>query len=503
MIMKNMIKLFFVCLALLSCPLLCACSDSEEKAQVEVAFTGLEGIDPSLLDETGEITGSFELESTGNWQLYSNKIWMTLSLAPDGEFYNDIQGGLGKYTVYVKVTGEARGFTESQATLTLFAGEKSEVVATVVRPALEYEFSVVGSNGEVLNGLNIDYSGIGWVGLSANFECAITAYPHWMKEPEMADGGYTLAVADEFVPMEQSGELQFGNADGSIVYSVPVEYAGMDPYKVVVESDYTPWGWNVSLDGKSFTFETDSPSGETVVTTIENELRFAVTCYNYDCRFVLLEESNGKLSVSGNPWANVLPCDGAAGLVSVTVEPFEATQASRSRSGYIFAVPAALYAEFESALSAGNGTDEFVDKYMSYVLLQLTQKDLHGSEGFAITDSSGTSMESVKEGELYEWLCSEYSITDVTTCTLVPGESYTINTKLTSAEWAKNYGMTDLEGNNVRVSRWNFSIEQGADGFYYIKIKVPATLDETILLRLYTPQIVNIKALVIRPQTKE
>ena len=39
-------------------------------------------------------------------------------------------------------------------------------------------------------------------------------------------------------------------------------------------------------------------------------------------------------------------------------------------------------------------------------------------------------------------------------------------------------------------------------GLYRMNITVPASLNKTIILRLYTPQIVNIKALVIRPVTK-
>jgi hypothetical protein len=37
---------------------------------------------------------------------------------------------------------------------------------------------------------------------------------------------------------------------------------------------------------------------------------------------------------------------------------------------------------------------------------------------------------------------------------------------------------------------------------YRFNINVPALLDREVILRLYSPDIVNIKALVIRPATK-
>ena len=174
-----------------------------------------------------------------------------------------------------------------------------------------------------------------------------------------------------------------------------------------------------------------------------------------------------------------------------------------SRSGYLFAVPEAMYSNFADSLEVSSDVDTFIDSNLSYVVLEVEQKSLEATDGFIITDANGTAVSSVVEEEYYEWLCSEFSITDLTACELVPGESYTIVTRLNASDWQGNFAITDLEGAHQRPKSWgNPEAKLGEDGLYRLDITVPASLNKTIILRLYTPQIVNIKALVIRPVTK-
>lgn len=506
-VMKNINKLFLIGLFIAAGCISAACSDNDENSSAEVTFTQPEGIDTALLDEVDEIVGSFEVEATGNWHIYSNRMWTTVSLSSDGGFYNDIQGVAGKYTVYVKVTNEARGFNESSAEITILAGEKTKTVATVVRSGKNYKFEALDSEGNVLKDLAVGYEARAWVDLAANFDCSIIGYPQWMNEPQVVDGGFELTVAEAFVPMPQNGNLLFGNVDGSIRYELPVSYSGMDPQKLVIEGDYAPWGWNVTLDGKTFSHETNSPSGETVATTVEDKIDFTVKCLNFDCKFIVAEVRSGVLiyESKGEPltWIGVAQDENDKSAVSVSVEPFTATGSAKSRSGYVFAVPAGAYDNFMDSLKVGGDAIEFIDNNQDFVLIELTQANLEDSSGFSIKDADDNDVACNVEEEYYEWLCSEFSITDVTTCTLANGMSYTINTKLTSDDWAKNYGFTDLEGNNIRPKNWNLKVVEGEDGYYRVTITVPETFAEPVILRLYSSQIINIKALVIRPETNK
>ena len=489
------------CLAMVLCCWVSACSDEEELVPVEVSFTAPVAFDMAALDSCESIVSSFELTSDGAWHLSSDKMWVKLSLQGDGEFYNDIQGGEGVHTVYIKVTNEARGFDNSQATVKVIAGNKSQDVIKIGRAGVEHEFSLLSSEGEVINKIEIGTDATVWVAPVANFDCSILSCPVWIGEPEALDGGFTLNVASSFIPYEKEGVVTFGNIDGSKVYEVPVAYVGMEPTLMKIEGDNTPWGWKVSLDGKTFMQETTTASGENVETIVENALEFSVTCLNYDYELIAAEENNGKLSLmdADESWIIASQKVDNPSLVSVSVSASTAS----SRSGYLFAVPAAMYSNFADSLAASSDVDTFIDSNLSYVVLEVEQKSLEATDGFIITGANGTAVSSVVEEEYYEWLCSEFSITDLTACELVPGESYTIETRLNASDWQGNFAITDLEGTHQRPKLWgNPTAELGEDGLYRLNITVPASLNKTIILRLYTPQIVNIKALVIRPVTK-
>ena len=499
--MKFIDKLYMACLAMAFCCLAWSCSDDEEIVPGGVSFTVPSDLDIAALDSCESIVGSFELTASCDWSLYSDKMWVKLSLERDGWYFNDLNGGKGVHTVYIKVTNDARDFDDSQATVSLMTDEKTLEVVTVQRKGLEHTFALMSSDGVAIERIEIGNDATVWVAPVANFECSILSFPEWLAEPEAYEGGYTLNVAQSFMPYKKEGVVTFGNIDGSVVFDVPVTYTGMDSTVMRVEGANTPWNWKVSLDGKIFIQETSSASGENVETIVENALDFSVTCFNYDYRFVSAQVDNGKLSMMDEQesWIVASKGDNDPSQVSVAVAAME----SSSRSGYLFAVPAAMYSNFVDSLAASSGVDEFIDGNINYVVVEIEQKDLTSNDGFIITDANGAAVSCAVEEEYYEWLCSEFSITDLTTCNLVPGESYTIETRLNSSDWQGNFAITDLEGTHQRPKLWgNPTAELGEDGLYRLNITVPASLNKTIILRLYTPQIVNIKALVIRPVTK-
>ena len=495
--MKYINKWYIACLAIAFCCLVSACSE-DDVTPVEATFTAPGEFDMASLDSCESIVSSFEITSNGAWNLYSDKMWVKLSMQPDGAFFNDVQGGEGTHTVYIKVTNDARGFGNAHANVTLVAGGKSQNVVTVERKGWSYDFALVSSEGEKIEKIEIGTDATVWVAANANFDCSILSFPSWLAQPEASEGGYTLNVANSFVPFEKEGVVTFGNVDGSVTYEVPVAYVGMDPTLMKIEGDNTPWGWKVSLDGKTFMQETTTASGETVETVVEDAIAFSVTCLNYDYKLVPVQVNNGMLAVMNESESWILASQNNNDLsqVSVSVSAF----ASGSRSGYLFAVPAAMYENFADSLAASSDVDAFVDSNLSYVVLEVEQKSLEATDGFIITAADGAAVPCVAEEEYYEWLCSEFSITDLTACELVPGKNYTIVTRLNKDDWEGNFAITDLEGNHQRLKSWgNPTAELGEDGLYKLNITVPASLNKTIVLRLYTPQIVNIKALVIRP----
>ena len=250
--MKFISKLYIASLAVAFCCLTWACSDNEENGSVEVSFTEPSGLDMTALDTCESIIGSFELTADSDWSLYSDKMWVKLSLERDGWYFNDLNGGQGVYTIYIKVTNDARDFDDSQATVSLVTDEKTQNVVTIQRKGMEHTFTLLSSDGEAMDSIEIDNGASIWVAPNANFECSILSFPEWLAEPEAYNGGYTLNVAQSFMPYEKEGAVVFGNIDGSVVFEVPVEYAGMDSTVMIIDGENTPWNWKVSLDGKTF-----------------------------------------------------------------------------------------------------------------------------------------------------------------------------------------------------------------------------------------------------------
>ena len=503
--MKYISKCYIACLAMALCCLGVACSDDEEIVPVEVSFTAPGEFDMASLDSCESIVSSFELTSNGAWSLCSDKMWVKLSLQADGEFFNDIQGGEGTHTVYIKVTNDARGFGDAKANVTVIAGGVSKSVATIERKGKEHEFALLSREGEALDRIEIGTDATAWVAPVANFDCSILDCPAWLAAPVALDGGFTLNVATAYVPFEKEGTVIFGNVDRSVVYEVPVAYVGMEPTQMSIEGDYTPWGWKVSPDGKTFLQETTSASGENIETVVENALTFSVTCFNYDYKLVPLQVNEGKLALMGaeESWIRASQNENEPSKLNVSVTEMEAT----SRAGYLFAVPAAMYDNFADSLAASSDVDAFVDSNLSYVVLEVEQKSLEGTDGFIITDADGAPVACNVEEEYYEWLCSEFSITDLTACELVPGKSYTIVTRLNANDWQGDFALENIDDRiSVRLKSWGITASNnpvlGEDGLYRFNITVPASLGKEVMLRLYTPQIVNLKALVIRPVTE-
>ena len=494
------------CLAMVLCCWVSACSEEEELVPVNVSFTAPAALDIAALDSCESVLSSFELVSDGAWHLSSDKMWLKLSLQSDGEFYNDIQDGEGTHTVYIKVTNDARGFGDAKANVTVIAGGVSKSVATIERKGEEHEFALLSREGEALDRIEMGTDATAWVAPVANFDCSILDCPVWLAAPVALDGGFTLNVATAYVPFEKEGTVIFGNVDRSVVYEVPVAYVGMEPTLMSIEGDYTPWGWKVSPDGKTFIQESLSASGENVETIVENALTFSVTCFNYDYKLIPFQVNDGKLEKMGadDSWILTSQDENDLSQLSVSVAALE----SGSRSGYLFAVPTTKYESLMDSLAVSTDVDTFIDNNVNYVVAALEQKEFKDTDGFIITDANGVDVSCVVEEEYYESLCSDFTITDLMACNLVPGESYTINSKLTTEDWGGSIAIVELAGSNYKshfLSTWGSPKSVvGDDGTYSFTIKVPASLKEKemVIMRLYNTGNINIKALVIRPVTQ-
>lgn len=487
----------------------CSSDDDNSSAMLlqnpSFKFINMAPYDLADLDKEDYIITPMDFSSTTAWQVSSDKIWVLFSTTEDGQYYNDIMGAAGVHRIYMKITNDARTFEPAGAKVVFsYAGNKYDL-GTIYRHAKQHNTTILDENGEVITSVEIGGDASVAFKIDANYNCGIKSYPEWLSEPTIYNGSYMFNVIDEYTPYELTGSIVVASEDGATEQAIAVNYSGMDPATIKISGDYTSWGWLLSLDGKTFLKEgsTSSVEGESEDVFVENALPFTIKCFNYDCKFLFIEENaDGTFIASENGWLSAERSDDDLSTVKVVAAPFAATKAKRSRKGYLFAIPSGVYDEVLNSMTSSADAATFVDNNINYALVEVTQKDIFAIEGFSVTGSDGSSFitEAEPAGELYDWVSSELSITDVYTMNGINGVKYTINTLYTEEDWNGGYSIYDMSGNSYTNARvWGLS-RKIVDGYYIFTLTVPAAtrFTEPVIIRLHSSN-VNKKALIIKP----
>ena len=505
---SNFIYLF---VALLSVGFI-ACNETEignEQLQ-EISFSEVSELDMDLLDSVGFASGYFTLEANGEWLVSSDQMtWVTFSKSLDGEYYADVAGNKGSDTVYVKISNNGRGYNGDKANIKLIANGEEYVVSTVERPGKKW-LNITDSNGATVEAVEIGYSATGWFSFKAPFDCGIIEWLEWLEEPVFENDGYRFSVVadEELLQNPQEGVLLVSDITKTLQCNIPVKYIGMDPTVMEITGD-SPWNWLASIDGKELKSKQTLDS-----VVIKANLEMNVVCRNNAYSIIFAEEVDSVLypKNADEAWIKGVCDENNPKAVTVTVD---AAESGASRSGYLFAVPEAVCDSFNLSLALSDSTNVFVDKYQKYVLAQIEQRD-GGFDVYRVDESGETRIqcEIDESADYYIIVASNFfsgTAPDVSACNVELGKSYVINTKLTEAEWSPtNFALFDINGEEIRIKTWIPEKKGvlGDDGYYRINITVPEDaswfeeneIDKDVVLRLYTPDIVNIKALVLRVQ---
>ncbi len=502
--MKKMKNIFLISMFAVVAVAMAACSSDDDTPTTPATFelVNMGSYDVAELDEKDFIVSTIEFATNSKWCVSSDKMWVLFSATEDGEFFNDLRGESGTHKIYMKITNDGRTFEPSSANVTITYGAEEYSLGTIDRNAKSQSSDILDENGNVIEEIVIDETASATISIKANYECGIKSYPEWLSEPVIYNDSYILSIDEKYIPYALSGDFVITSLDGSVEKTYTVNYAGMSPTVVRISGDYNPWGWEIALDGKTFRSEGTSLEGESEELLVENLLPFTVMCLNYDCSFVCAtENSDGSLSVETNAWLWAERASDDVSMVSVYAKPFNNTDA-RSRKGYLFAVPTGMYNEFIAAINSAADAVTFVDEHVDYVLVEATQKDIFAPDGFLITDGTGAIVECVEETDenMYNWVSSELSVTDVYTIDGVNGATYVVNTLIVPEEGTPAFAIYDADG-SVPTRRWGSpKISLNADGYYELTLKVPAATNFTkpMILRLHRNN-VNIKALIIKP----
>ena len=82
---------------------LVACSDDEKSAVApNVQIVSIEPYNANLFDTQESFIRSVEFESSREWRLYADKIWVLFSKTKDGVYTPEIKGVAGTHKVYMK-----------------------------------------------------------------------------------------------------------------------------------------------------------------------------------------------------------------------------------------------------------------------------------------------------------------------------------------------------------------------------------------------------------------
>ena len=336
-------------------------------------------------------TLSFYVE--GNWQLSSDATWCKF-ITSAGEV-QDMSGKAGSHTITLRITDENIKNEPTFANITMKMGANVGIIATVERGPKQLYMRIYDITDTPIEAIPLGY--IDWVPfrIEANFRFALVDYPEWIE----FEGGSVTGIPGEqteaMVRIIANGEREqfpikkddgytvtFSDESGNNTFEFPIEYHGMSNFDLTfVGPTKDNFGWEVSLDGKSFR-QTDSATDTTV--TFENELQYTITSYKHDYEVLFFE----KVVDRGIPTyvldANWIKFDKETSILTV-----DAT--NDTRHGMVMAIPRGTYNKiradlkgniFELDYTSGIGLETVIYEYLKFILIEFTQTDFNERDAY-------------------------------------------------------------------------------------------------------------------------
>ena len=398
--MKKLISRYWLVLvALVSVTLFTACSSDDDA--VNPVFPQVQ----TIAGAAGDVK-EFSFDANQNWSLSSNQIWCKISKV---EAQNENQeeakaavkpgfvlnGAAGKQTIQVTITDDDASKDMSVAQLNLKMGGQEVTIAEIQRSAEGYELKVYDELGNDITetGITVGYKNVAGQPIynkfivKSTYRFAVTNTPAWVE----LEGGFLVGTpnndvvggaafkdgqglsAKYVIAKEDNYTITFASEDGKAAVTVPVMYNGMTTNTMdVTYPTVSPWAvWNVSMDGKVFSQNSTSLTGEaTNDFTYHNFVPFQLNTFNDDYQLVVFEsKENGLFEDS----SGAVKLQGEKGDVKLTVAPLT----SGSREFLVYALPKAVYESLE------NGFDDMLENefttvksdYDRYFLMDVVQKE--------------------------------------------------------------------------------------------------------------------------------
>lgn len=387
-----------------------SCSDDKEEGATTPVFP-----EEQAISCNGGETKALTFDANMTWQLSSTAaIWCKFEV--NGEDKEVVKGEAGKQSITIKVTDAAQEIGKtSEAQLKLDMGGETKVIATVTRSAKGYSLKIYDAEGNEITteqGLEVGYKKQISFTVKANFRFAATSFPEWVildggsmagevndkEEGELkiqATNGLTVKENGEYEkwPVEAGKDsknvITFADEAGNASFSFPVFFKGMGAEDInITEPELNSrYGWNVSLDGKTFKLAGSMDGGENVI-TFNDKMEFTVVSLKDEYEVVLLDAFNhwqtGKKVIEEmNSYSSWIKYTKNGNKVTLTVNALNPDmEGYNSRECYALVIPKAQYEQIEEDIVANLvTTNEEGDQDLVYVygqnnlLINLVQEE--------------------------------------------------------------------------------------------------------------------------------
>ena len=346
-----------------------------------------------------------------SWQLSSNATWC--QFVTSAGTLPEMAGGAGAHTITLNITDDNNGNKWSTAEITMKMNGKKAVIATVKRHPKELymKLSDISENPKDL--FEVGYNDYVPMYVEGNFYFTATLIPDWVevKQIFLLDDGkteeevigsitgipgeksYVLlrivndGVRERYAINKEDGYvIKFADEDGNHIKEFPVTYKGMGGDNLTFTAPTEQiYGWEVSLDGKTFRQYNDSNN---TTITYSDELEFEITAQNDEFDVIYLEQKieRGILRyehIGTNDYNNVNEKNSWLHFnkesMTLTID-----EGNTTRYGLVMVLPRVVYNRIRADIAnkiygvdGASGIDlpTIAEEYQKYVIIELTQRD--------------------------------------------------------------------------------------------------------------------------------
>lgn len=386
---------------------------------------------------------TFRAES--DWHISSNALWCKF-LTPEGEL-QEMAGKAGQPTVILKISDLNLSTETTRATITIRMGGKSGTLATIERGVKELYIKLYDAEGNSTNSLEIGYDEYIATNIEANFTFAAINLPEWVEVAERdASGRVTITNAISGragerietlmrivkdgkrekikISAEDNINLNFANEQNSVSFKYALTYNGMGKnYLTFVGPTSSSFGWEVSLDGKTFRHYNES---DDTTTTFSDELQYQITAEDNDYEILYFEQ---HLERGISSYEHI--AEGSTEQwISFDKERMTlriSQNSTKPRYGVVMALPRGIYEDiksdinaiFEEDMSAGIALPAIKSEYEKFILIDFVQHDLDNLNQGMYAYHSITSLEIYCEAIVDATLSQKYGTDELYICDFV------------------------------------------------------------------------------------